>query len=397
LVKSALFQHDLAIAQATGSGRETTRRLQTLLDRIRREDTAVGASPPASAAPTSRTATTAAKTGSAHSPKARSSGADLCPHCLEPGFVSVGACRNCGFPERVDNRAGFHLPPGVTLRERFRVGRPLGQGGFGTTYLGWDGRLGVKVAIKEFHPTNLMARVPGSLTLAPHSATHAEAFTLGLSKFLDEARTLASLRDIREVVVIHDVFEENGTAYLVMELLRGRTLKAYAQARGGSIPAAEALRIVVPILRGVRAIHDRGLVHRDISPDNIFLTAEGIPKLLDFGAARSFQDGATDLTVILKPGYAPPEQYSRTAPQGPWTDVYALCATLYTVLAGAPPIDAAARIHKDEIRSLRAQGVDVPPELETAVMSGLAMRPIDRPRDAAELAELLSRVRVRAA
>jgi len=391
LVKSSLFQHDLAIAQATGGGRDMTRRLQALLDRMRREETASGAVPPA--APVASRTATPTKAAVVHAPKTRSFGNDLCPHCLEPGFVSAGTCRNCGFPERVDNRAGFHLPPGVTLRDRFRVGRPLGQGGFGTTYLGWDGDLGVKVAIKEFHPAGLMSRVPGSLALSAHSPTHAEAFGLGVARFLEEARTLASLRDIREVVVIHDVFEENGTAYLVMELLRGRTLKAYAQARGGTIPASEALRIIAPILRGVRAIHERGLVHRDISPDNIFLTAEGIPKLLDFGAARSFQDGGADLTVILKPGYAPPEQYSRTARQGPWTDVYALCATLYTVLTGTPPVDAVARIHKDEIRSLRALCATVPPELDTAVMSGLAMRPIDRPRDAAELAELLSRIR----
>lgn len=234
---------------------------------MRREETASGALPPASQTPAVPTsATAAAKSTIVRRPKPKASGADLCPHCLEPGFVSTGECRNCGFPERVDNRPGFRLPPGVTLHERFRGGRPLGQGGFGTTYLGWDSNLGVKVAIKEFHPAGLAGRVPGSPTLAPHSPTHAEAFELGLSKFLEEARTPAALRDIREAVVIHDVFEENATAYLVMELLRGRTLKAHVQARGGAVSPAEALRIVTPIPRGVRAIHDRATLHPNSIP-----------------------------------------------------------------------------------------------------------------------------------
>lgn len=394
LVRSAAFRRDLAVAQSAESGRESARRLQDLLDAMRREDVGsqIKAAPPTKTGISS--AMTTARTAPPRGVGAASAAGDLCPHCLEPVHAGGGPCPACGFPDRVDNRPGLHLPPGVILRGRFRVGRPLGQGGFGTTYLGWDSNLGVKVAIKEFHPTGLAGRVPGSLTLAPHSSIHAETFSMGLGKFLDEARTLAALRDVREVVVIHDVFEENGTAYLVMELLRGRTLKAYVRARGGSLGVAEALRIAVPALRGVRAIHERGMVHRDISPDNIFLTVDGIPKLLDFGAARSFLQGDADLTVILKPGYAPPEQYSRTVAQGPWTDVYAMCATIYTILAGKPPVDAASRIHKDQLRSLRDLGLAVPPELDSAILCGLSMRPEDRPRDAAELAQLLSRVRI---
>ncbi|CBS86474.1 protein of unknown function; putative kinase domain [Azospirillum lipoferum 4B] len=308
----------------------------------------------------------------------------LCPNCYTARMPS-GPCTACGFPVKSDNRPGVHLVPGTLLHGRYRAGRVLGQGGFGATYLGWDDRLRVKVAIKEYYPANLIARVPNAAAVSPFSDEHAETFADGLAKFLEEARTLARLRDVREIVGVQDFFEENGTAYLVMELLEGRTMKRYLADSGGRIDVKRTLSVVTPIAKALQAIHEQGLIHRDVSPDNIFLTNGGERKLLDFGAARQTAKPANGLTVILKPGYAPPEQYSNEGRQGPWSDVYALCATIYLALTGRTPPDATARFMNDKVPRPSELGVALPPGFEKVLMSGLAMRWQDRPQSMKDL------------
>lgn len=314
--------------------------------------------------------------------------AGRCPNCLAE--KTGPDCAACGYPATQENRAGIHLMPGTALMGRYHTGRLLGQGGFGATYLGWDDRLHVKVAIKEFYPANLISRVPGSPRVVPFSDIHAEGFAMGLGKFLEEARTLARLRDIKEIVVVQDFFEENATAYLVMELLQGRTFKRYLTESGGAVDAKRALAILGPIMRALQQVHDLGLIHRDISPDNIFITTAGERKLLDFGAARHAASRGASLTVILKPGYAPPEQYSPDGRQGPWTDVYALCATLYGALAGKTPPDATSRFMTDVVPKLSDYGVTVPPAFERVLIAGLAMRYTDRPQSMRELMKAFS-------
>ncbi|WP_345773912.1 serine/threonine-protein kinase [Azospirillum endophyticum] len=309
---------------------------------------------------------------------------ELCPNC----YAVLGAgdpCGSCGFPKKSDNRPGVHLVPGTLLHGRYRAGRVLGQGGFGATYLGWDERLRVKVAIKEYYPANLIARLPGAAAVSPFSDEHAETFAAGLAKFLEEARTLARLRDVREIVGIQDFFEENSTAYLVMELLEGRTMKKYLADCGGRIDVKRTLSVVMPIAKALQSIHEQGLIHRDISPDNIFLTNGGERKLLDFGAARQTVRPGAGLTVILKPGYAPPEQYSNEGRQGPWSDVYALCATIYLALAGRTPPDATARFMNDKVPKPSELGVALAPGFERVLLSGLAMRWQDRPQSMKDL------------
>nr|WP_255543081.1 serine/threonine-protein kinase [Azospirillum sp. INR13] len=277
---------------------------------------------------------------------------ELCPSCYSARGSArgpSGPCTGCGFPAKSDNRPGVHLAPGTVLHGRYRAGRVLGQGGFGATYLGWDDRLRVKVAIKEYYPANLIARLPNAAAVSPFSDEHAETFAAGLTKFLEEARTLARLREVREIVGVQDFFEENGTAYLVMELLEGRTMKKYLADCGGRIDVRRTLSVVTPIAKALQAIHEQGLIHRDVSPDNIFLTNGGDRKLLDFGAARQTARPGAGMTVILKPGYAPPEQYSNEGRQGAWSDVYALCATIYLALTGRTPPDATARFMNDKV------------------------------------------------
>ncbi|MBP2298511.1 serine/threonine-protein kinase [Azospirillum picis] len=398
VVRQPHFQ--LELAQPDGdSAHAERRRLLDLLDRMRQMATTPAPSP--GAMPSLTTATLPAdrqmsptvlvglpdqvpSVGTAAAGAPPASEKRRCPSCFT-GQVLQGACLECGFPERSDSRRGVHMAPGTRLQDRYACGRVLGQGGFGATYLGWDERLEVKVAIKEYYPAALVARLPGGLAVAPFSDEHAESFATGLSKFLEEARTLARLREIREIVTIQDFFEQNGTAYLVMELLEGRTMKKYLADCGGRIDVKRALGVLMPIAKALQAIHEQGLIHRDISPDNIFLTSGGDRKLLDFGAARQAVRGGPGLTVILKPGYAPPEQYSSDGRQGPWTDVYALCATIYQALTGRTPPDATARFLNDKVPRPAELGVQVPAAFEKVMISGLAMRWQDRPQSMKDL------------
>lgn len=308
----------------------------------------------------------------------------LCPACFMPK-TQREVCRDCGYPVRVQNRNGVHLLPGTRLLSRYLVGRVLGQGGFGATYLGWDERLQIKVAVKEFYPANLVSRVIGSPGVIPFSDEHARSFSAGLAKFLEEARMLARLREVKEIVSVQDFFGENETAYIVMELLDGRTLKRHVAESGGRLEARKTLTLLSPIMKALHAVHEQGLIHRDISPDNIFLTSGGERKLLDFGAARHAAGRSADLTVILKPGYAPPEQYAPDGKQGPWTDVYALCATAYYALTGKTPPDATSRFMSDRVPRLAEGGATVPPGFEKVLLSGLSMRWQDRPRSMRDL------------
>ncbi|WP_448187546.1 serine/threonine-protein kinase [Azospirillum sp. sgz301742] len=411
IAKQPQFQQDLISQQNSEVAQAEVRRLYELLDKLRQAPPPSGLTQPvalavagipaaAPAVPTVATAPTVAHPlpaiaadpaptparpvaapRSAAPPPLQDT---LCPSCFEQKLPAE-PCAICGYPKRTDGRPGIHLMPGTPLQTRYRVGRILGQGGFGATYLGWDERLHVKVAVKEYYPANLISRLPGGAEVAAFSDEHAKGFTAGLGKFLEEARLLARLRDVKEIVGIQDFFEENGTAYIVMELLEGGTLKKYIAESGGRLDCRRVLAVMAPIMKALHTVHDQGLIHRDISPDNIFLTASGERKLLDFGAARHAAGQAANLTVILKPGYAPPEQYSLEGKQGPWTDVYALCATVYCALTGKPPPDATGRFMNDVVPKPTAIGVQVPPTFEKVLMSGLAMRWQDRPQTMREL------------
>ncbi|MCG5242103.1 serine/threonine-protein kinase [Azospirillum doebereinerae] len=403
VVRQPQFQADLAAQPNNEMAQAEVRRLLELLDRLRQMATAPAPAPQAVPQTPAPRALSADSADTVAIPAAPARGAvtvmaganqtvtitapqtdGLCPSCFAHR-PTRDTCRECGYPVTSDNRPGVHLMPGTLLLGRYKVGRVLGQGGFGATYLGWDDRLRVRVAIKEFYPANLIARVPGSCGVIAFSDEHARGFAAGMAKFLDEARLLARLRDVKEIVGVQDFFEENSTAYLVMELLEGRTMKKYLADSGGRIDVRRTLGVLTPIMKALQTIHEQGLIHRDISPDNIFLTNGGERKLLDFGAARQAAGQGAGLTVILKPGYAPPEQYSNEGRQGPWSDVYALCATMYLALTGKTPPDATARFMNDRIPKPNALGAGLAPAFEKVLLSGLAMRWQDRPQSMRDL------------
>ncbi|QCO16759.1 serine/threonine protein kinase (plasmid) [Azospirillum brasilense] len=408
-VRQPQFQAELAAAQGDDIAQAEVRRLYELLDRLSQmplpsakpspapQSLAVQSGPGSAFEPCGATAlpTVVAPLVRGLAPPAgaaaltvelpvTAAASGLCPACFGPKAPRE-TCRDCGYPVRGQNRAGIHLLPGTRLLGRYLVGRVLGQGGFGATYLGWDERLQIKVAVKEFYPANLVSRAAGSPGVVPFSDEHARGFAAGLAKFLEEARMLARLREVKEIVSVQDFFEENETAYLVMELLDGRTLKRHVADSGGRLVARQTLTLLSPIIKALHAVHEQGLIHRDISPDNIFLTSSGERKLLDFGAARHAAGKSADLTVILKPGYAPPEQYAPDGKQGPWTDVYALCATVYYALTGKTPPDATSRFMNDRVPRLAEGGATVPPGFEKVLLSGLSMRWQDRPRSMRDL------------
>ena len=274
-----------------------------------------------------------------------------CCRCMEKLARGAKFCAFCGRRQEQQTAENYHLIPGTELADRYVVGMVLGSGGFGVTYLGWDKKLRRKTAIKEYMPTEFATRIPGSSELTVFTGEKEEQFEIGRKKFSDEGQVLAGCNSVPGVVRIYDVFYANGTAYLVMEYLEGETLKTRLS-REGTLSSEEALKIIVPVLDALDGIHSSGLIHRDVAPDNIFLCKNGDVKLIDFGAARyATTSFSRSLSIILKSGYSPEEQYRSRGEQGPWTDIYAAGATLFRMLTGVTPPDAMERTSNDILRT----------------------------------------------
>ncbi len=303
-------------------------------------------------------------------------------------------CEHCGYNETVQNLS-HQLPAGTLLHGQYMVGRVLGQGGFGITYMGWDNTLGVAVAIKEYYPNSVATReCTRSLMVSSTGANGGINFDHNRERFLREARMLARLGWVPGIVRVYNLFEENGTAYIVMEYVKGMDLRQYVQRAGGRLRAAQTLHILRPILEALEKVHNADLVHRDISPDNIMVLPDGSAKLLDFGAVREVVDADAEKELvqsteaILKHGFAPLEQYQKRGTLGPWTDVYALCGTIYYCLMGKVPPDAPARM-VDEVE----MGWETIPGLTEsqidALEQGMALRARDRLANVGQLYEAL--------
>ena len=273
-------------------------------------------------------------------------------------------------------RTKERLEVGYRLNGRYRVCRSLGQGGFGITYLAEDELLGQKIVIKEYFPACFARRAEdGSIRITEE--TDRAAFTEGRNRFLREARILTSLLDVPGVVKAWNYFRENQTAYLVMEYVQGISLRSWLE-QNKEVPSLdEALEMLRPVVLALASIHKKGLLHRDITPDNLMVGANGTVKLLDFGSARSYlreKDSEMTQTVLLKSGYAPPEQYDGRCVQGPWTDIYALSATLYEMITGCMPDDALQRQIRDELLEPSVYGAKITPEQEEHLLKrGLAL------------------------
>ena len=289
------------------------------------------------------------------------------------------------------SRNPLALDQETLLNDQFRVGRILGVGGFGITYLAFDEVLEMVVAVKEFLPSNIAVRKTGTNTIQPlSSGDGAEDFEFGLRRFLREARTLAKFEEHPNIVRVRTFFRENGTGYLVMNFYEGRTLAEYLATRNGFLPEEEALLIMEQVVDGLRAVHGEDILHRDIDPSNVYLADNGTVVLLDFGAARTAVGERTQsMSVVLKRGYAPHEQYHSHGDQGPWTDVYACAATLYRTLTGYKPPEAAARILEDDLAPPKELVPSLSAGTNDAVLEGLSVRPDGRPKSMEAFASLL--------
>lgn len=257
----------------------------------------------------------------------------LCYNCFHDNDEGASFCAHCG--RRLDeaNPSGT-LPAGSILNGRYIVGRVLGQGGFGITYKAYDHRLNRIVAVKEYYPESLCGRSENHISVAS-SSNGRDDFSWGRSQFLKEAQTLARLANVQGIAHVHEYFEENGTVYFSMTYVEGQDLKDWIEAQGGRVSWQRLSRIVYPVMDALCEVHKTGLIHRDVAPDNICVTKSGRGVLLDFGAARVSLGGRSQsLSVVLKHGYAPKEQYYTKGHQGPWTDVYAMGATIYRCLTG---------------------------------------------------------------
>jgi serine/threonine protein kinase len=302
----------------------------------------------------------------------------LCMGCMANKGVAL-RCPDCGWEEGQPADSPQHLPPRTVLEGKYLVGRALGQGGFGITYLAWDLNLNCKAAVKEYFPRDLCTRGRDGCTVQPLTQRTKESFGYGLGKFLEEGQALARFRDHPGMVSVLGYFKENGTAYLVMAYLAGVTFKQYLEKHKGKIPFPEALSILTPVMDALHEVHNVGMLHRDISPDNIYVSKNGQVKLLDFGAARyAMGEVSQDLSLVLKPGYAPEEQFRRQGRQGPWTDVYALAATFYRAITGSVPSDAPDRLAHDDLIPPRHLRVNIQLASEDALLKALAVRAEDR-------------------
>lgn len=294
-------------------------------------------------------------------------GKGLCPHCRkeQPRFQS---------PQD-------GLPLGFMLRGRYIIGKGLGTGGFGITYAAYDMAERRRVVVKECFPRGFVARKAGTLIPEPKERGSESDIKKLQDSFLREAQMLYGLGNCRGVAKIYHLFRENTTAYFVMEFLDGMDLRRWISSTG-RLSWQQLSPYLWQLLDTLEFLHGKGIIHRDIAPDNLFLTSEGI-KLIDFGAARTTLTGKK-LTEIVKPGFAPAEQYTGGA-QGAWTDIYALCATIYCCLTGEKPADSLQRAAGELLVVPSAIVPEILPSVEHVILKGMAVRPADRYQNIAEL------------
>lgn len=325
-----------------------------------------------------------------------------CMQCMEFYDAQYDICPYCGYEENSGKKELLHIDAGTVLIDRYLIGNALGFGGFGVTYIGYDQKLKRKVAIKEYLPSEFATRALHQPdVMINNNEKKMQQFTAGMKKFLEEAKKLAKLSSLDGIVHIYDSFEANHTAYIVMEYLEGETLASYMK-REKKLTEEAAMDIIVPVLQTLEEVHHSGIIHRDIAPDNIFL-AKGQDgkthvKLIDFGASRyASTSHSKSLTVLIKPGYSPAEQYQSNGEQGTFTDVYAVGAVLYHLVTGVRPEDAferRTRIQsggKDPLKDPSCYNDELSENFENALMNALSVRVEDRSETAdAFLQELIS-------
>lgn len=318
-------------------------------------------------------------------------GRRFCENCFES--VTGAVCKSCGFDSSDSAPDPSMLAPGSVLQNRYVIGCVIGKGGFGITYLAYDALVCKKIAIKEYFPYGLAQRAAGSAGVSVTSADSAEAFRLGAERFYNEARLVARFNGNPNIVGVYDCFYENDTVYIAMEYLRGSTLKEYIREHG-VMSTPRALYIARSLAGALVVAHSASVLHRDISPDNIILCDSGEIKLIDFGAARQVvAEHSQSFSVIIKPGFAPPEQYRKKGNQGPWSDIYSLGTTLYFILTGDIPEDPSARFDDDD--TFKENLFDVDPGLWEIITKATKLKVEERYADAYELKKALDLIPVK--
>ena len=305
---------------------------------------------------------------------------------MTPVTQASGACPHCGHEVSGTYTVGTIRPGSMLHYNQYLVGDVIGQGGFGITYIGEDIGLGIPVAIKEFFPNGSATRDNRTSTVYGIGVQGENAvYSAGKNKFLQEAKNLARFSGTPGIVDVKSVFEENNTAYIVMQYISGKTLNEYVNANG-IVSQDRLLKMMQPVMNALKEIHSKNLIHRDISPDNLKFNGNTLT-LIDFGSARIESSEANkSLSVVVKHGFAPIEQYQSHGTQGPWTDIYALCATMYWCLTGKLPPAAPDRVIEDNLKRPSDLSISLTEPFERALLKGLSFRPKDRYQTIEEMA-----------
>lgn len=328
----------------------------------------------------------------------------LCMGCMTVVERPDTPCPRCGFDMRTYQKPRNALPAYEILNGKYLIGRVLGIGGFGITYIAWDFYQAKRVCVKEYFPREIAVRnigghtyseqisvslYCGTETYTQHLDKIQSVYMKGLEAYIKEAENLSRYYLMPGIVSIRDFFYGNNTAYIVMEYIDGIDMKRYARLRGGRLMPQEVFMLLKDVLQALDVVHKDNIIHRDISPDNIMLTRDlKRAILIDFGAARDYGNSA-NAPILLKHGYAPVEQYKRDEKQGPWTDVYSMCATIYYLLTGVRLPKSIERRKKDTVYKLQVMGVPISEEQDLAIQKGLSIEPEHRYQSIAELYENL--------
>ena len=296
-----------------------------------------------------------------------------------------GSCPHCGFDAAGYEAPQHQLRPGSILNGKYLVGRRLDEDGFDISYIGFDLNLGLRVTIREYYPQIFVSRQASfSMSVVTPSGVQEEQYHRGLERFLHEAGILAKFHNLNGIISVKDFFAENATAYMVTEYMEGETLKQYLAQKGGRLPMEETLALLRPVVELLTLVHNACVIHRDIGSDNIVITKTGA-KLIHFGASRMYMCEYAAVNVLLKTGYAPLEQYQNHGELGPWTDVYALCATIYRCVTGETPPGSVERLLDDTLTTPLALGAALAPFQQDALLKGLSVKARDRYQDIPQL------------
>lgn len=300
-----------------------------------------------------------------------------CLNCFTEYDDSFGLCPNCGVSD-VTAREAIDLVPGTILADRYLVGNAIDAGGFGRIYKGWDEKLGTIVAIKEYFPSMIATRARGQKDLTV-TAKSKDEYEYRKRRFLAEARTMAHFGSQSNIPNVFEYFEENNTAYIIMEFLEGSSLNKFLKENGRIQDAEFAMTIINEVGHALEALHHEGIIHRDVAPDNIYLCSDKTihTYLLDFGAARLAEEDEDVVDIVLKPGFSPIEQYIEDDEDRKYlderSDIYALGATLYMMLTGVKPEESTNRRTKDTVPSPRELCPEIPDNLSNAIMKAMAL------------------------